>query len=103
MDFPTYYHHPATKLMLRLTSPTHAYLLQVQGRNLDGPFAHRHESVTQPSPERMQEEIKILKLEPSTPEAWQDLMNEFLQVNKAKLEMMNTYRQRAYETGKLRL
>lgn len=93
----------AEKLMMKLTGPTHACLLQVKGRDLDGTFSHRHESVTYPSAERQAQEIAINKLVPATAQAWEELMNEFLQVNKEKLALMNLYRQQAFDKGTLKL
>lgn len=96
----TYYQDPAQKRMLRLVSPTEAIELQVLGRDLGSYFKHLHGKITYPSAERLAEEIS--KLQPATAEEWTDLMNEYLQVNKAKLELMNQYRQKQYEQGKLK-
>lgn len=101
MSEVAYYINPEAKLMYKLTGPTHAYLLQVDGRDLSAVFHHRHESVTYPSAERLQQELAGLA--PSTAEAWYDLMNEYLQVNKAKLEIVNEIRQRKYDKGELKL
>jgi hypothetical protein len=100
---PEFYANLTEKLMLKLTGPTQAYLLQVKGRDIGAAFSHRHESITYPSAERQLEEITINKMVPTTSEAWEELMNEFLQVNKEKLEMMSRYRQHAYEKGTLKL
>jgi hypothetical protein len=93
----TYYINAPMKKMLKVISPLQADLLVVFGRDLNQPFDHRHTRVTYPSAVRQAEELK--DMEPSTPEAWELLMNEYLQVNKVKLERMNEYRQRKFEKG----
>lgn len=93
----SYWSAPENKLMYRRISPTEMILLQVHGRDLGGAFSHRHEKVTYPSSERL--EASLSTLQKSDAAAWEDLMNEYLQVNKVKLEMMNVYRQSQYDRG----
>jgi hypothetical protein len=97
---PSFWADPEKKLMIRQTGPAEAILLQILGRDVNGFFHHRHERISYPNPDRLQETLASLK--PSDPVAWEDLMNEYLQVNKIKLELMNTYRQAQYEKGVLR-
>lgn len=100
----TEYHiNPAKKLMLRITGPAHAYLVQVLGRDMNAPFSHRHESIMYPSPERLQEEIKLNQMQPATEQQWQELVSEYLQVNKAKVDVWNDWRQKQYENGNLKM
>lgn len=93
----TYYINPQLKKMIKVISPLQADLLVVFGRDPSQPFDHRHTRVTYPSAERQAEDLK--DMQPSTPEAWELLMNEYLQVNKVKLERMCEYRQRKFEKG----
>lgn len=95
----TYWGNPATNLMYKRLSPTVLILLQVQGRDMAKPFHHKHELVTYPTAERLEKDLADMK--PRTAQDWEDLMNEFLQVNKVKLEIMNVHRQSMYEKGVL--
>jgi hypothetical protein len=102
-EYPvTYWVHPDPdqKIMMLRFSPTQADFLVVFGRDLTKPFDHRHTRVTYPSEARLDE--AIAKLVPGSPQGWNDLMNEYLQVNKVKLEIMNVYRQAQYDKGTLR-
>lgn len=92
-----YWAQPEKKKMMKRISPTQADLLVIYGRDLTKEFDHRHTRVTYPTPERMEEDLK--DMQPSTAEAWELLMNEYLQVNKVKLERMNEYRQRKFDKG----
>jgi hypothetical protein len=96
-----YYQNKEQKRMLRQVSPTEAIELQVLGRDLGSFFKHLHGKITYPSAERLKEELT--KLQPATAEEWESLMNEYLQVNKAKLALIDNYRQKQYENGKLKL
>lgn len=97
--------HPVTywiiaekKKMIRRISPTEADLLVVFGRDLSKDFDHRHTRVTYPSSDRLDEDLQGMTT--STPEAWEQLLNEYLQVNKVKLSRMCEYRQRKFnQTG----
>lgn len=91
----TYYIHAGLKKMLHVVSPTQADLLVVFGRDLSQPFDHRHTRVTYPDPERLAEDLK--EMQPATASDWELLMNEYLQVNKVKLDRMNDYRQRKFQ------
>jgi hypothetical protein len=95
-----YFFTPEKKMMYRIISPTEAILLQILGRDLGGPFSHRHERITYPNEERLQSDIS--SMQPSNESKWEDLMNEYLQVNKVKLELMNVYRDSQYKKGALR-
>ena len=97
----TYFANPETNLMYKRVSPTVVILLQVQGRDLNQDFHHKHEKVTFPSVERLEKDIQEMKIR--TAQDWEDLMNEFLQVNKVKLELMNIHRQQKYERGELKV
>jgi hypothetical protein len=100
-QFPVqFWADPEKKLMFRVVSPTELILLQILGRDIGGPFSHCHRRVTYPDPDRLQADLEGMKL--SDAWKWEDLMNEYLQVNKVKLEVMNTYRQSQYEKGGLR-
>ncbi len=95
----TYWMKPAEKLMYKVVSPTEVFLLQVLGRDMNGMFSHRHEKVTFPSEARLAEETKAMLS--GYAQDWEELMNEYLQVNKEKLVMMSEYRQRLYNDGRL--
>lgn len=97
----TYFANPQTNLMYKRVSPTVVILLQVQGRDLNQDFHHKHEKVTFPSAERLEKDIQEMKIR--TAQDWEDLMNEFLQVNKVKLELMNIHRQQRYDRGELKV
>jgi len=97
----TYWATPEVNLMYKRISPTVVILLQVNGRDLNQDFHHKHEKVTFPSAERLEKDIQEMKVR--TAQDWEDLMNEFLQVNKVKLELMNIHRQQRYEKGALQL
>jgi len=96
----TYWINQPAKLMIKRISETQADLLVVFGRDMNQPFDHRHTRVTYPSALRLDEALKDMQA--STVDAWEELMNEYLQVNKVKLEIMNVFRQRKYERGDLR-
>lgn len=86
--------------MIKRISPTQADLLVVFGRDINQPFDHRHTRVTYPDPARLEE--ALTGMAESTAQAWEDLMNDFLQVNKVKVELMNVYRQSQFDRGTLR-
>jgi hypothetical protein len=88
------------RTMIKQLSPTEIYLVQIAGRDLNAPFHHRHERVTYPNADRLTKDLESFS--PGSAEDWEDFINEFLQVNKAKLEFMNVRRQKLYEAGKLR-
>jgi hypothetical protein len=95
-----YWSDSAQKLMYKQISPTEVILLQVSGRDLSRDFSHRHEKVTFPSAARLSEDIS--RMQESFFQDWENLMNEYLQVNKEKLAIMNEHRQRQFERGQLR-
>jgi hypothetical protein len=97
----SYYENTEAKLMYKRLSPTEAILLQVLGRDMSKPFHHKHEKIVFPSSDRLEKDLADMK--PRTAQDWEDLMNEYLQVNKVKLEMMNDLRQRRYQEGALKL
>lgn len=88
------------KLMYKVLSPTEACVVQVHGRDLNKSFTHRHEKITFPSQERLLHDLSTL--EESNANAWEDMMIEYLQVNKEKLEVLNAHRQRQFERGILK-
>jgi hypothetical protein len=96
-----YWMKPEEKLMFKVVSPTEVFLLQVLGRDMNGPFSHRHEKVTYPSEKRLAEETTHMLS--GYAQDWEELMNEYLQVNKEKLALMSEYRQRLYNEGRLAL
>lgn len=96
-----YWINKEAKLMYRRVSAAQVDQLQVLGRDLGAAFSHSHRRVTFPSPDGLQEDLNIHKMEASNAEAWEDMMNEYLQINKEKLNIMNQYRQRRYEEGRL--
>lgn len=98
IPYPLYYRKSAEKLMFKQISDTVVILLQIEGRDLSKHFHHKHETVTYPNAERLQEDV--MDMEPGTADDWEDLMNEYLQVNKEKLRIMSAYRQRLYDEGK---
>lgn len=97
MMIVTYWINHAERKMLKRFSDTQADLLVVFGRDMNQPFDHRHTRVTYPTAERLDEAISGMQA--STAQAWEDLMNEFLQVNKVKVDIMNVYRQSQYDRG----
>ncbi|HYG19894.1 MAG TPA: hypothetical protein VD816_13245 [Ohtaekwangia sp.] len=96
----TYHSDPVRKLMYKRISPTEVILLQIYGRDLGASFSHRHEKVTFPSRERLEEDLASMNKAFS--QDWEDLMTEYLQVNKEKLNILNQYRQGQFERGMLR-
>lgn len=96
----TYWVNKDEKKMIKRISPTQADLLAVLGRDINQPFDHRHTRVIYPTPERLDE--ALVGMTESTALAWEDLMNEFLQVNKVKIDLMNIYRQSKFDRGTLR-
>jgi hypothetical protein len=90
---------PEEKLMYRIISETEVYLVQVKGRDLTKEFRHRHEKVTFPSYQRLEEDLNTMT--PSDQQAWESMVSEYLLLNKEKLNVLNDYRQKAYNNGSL--
>lgn len=97
----TYWGNPDKNLMYKRLSPTVLILLQVLGRDLLKVFSHRHELITYPTAERL--EADLAEMKQRTHQDWEDLTNEYLQVNKSKLQIMSDHRQRMFEKGGLAL
>lgn len=96
----SYWVLPEHKKMFRRVSETQADLLVVQGRDLSKAFDHRHTRVYYPSAARLEEDLRGMS--ESTMEAWEDLLNEYLQVNKVKLDRISEYRQMKFnQTGRI--
>lgn len=89
--------HPEQKKMIHRIGPAQADLLVVFGRDMSLSFDHRHTRATYSSAECLDEELR--NMQPSDATTWELYMNEYLQVNKAKLDHMNQYRQRKFEKG----
>lgn len=97
-----YFYHAGQQVMYkRIGLQLSLVLLQIVGRDLSAPFSHRHERITFPSEERLQETISGCS--ESFAQDWENLLNEYAQVTKAKLEYINHWRQREYEAGRLKL
>lgn len=97
----TYHSNPELKLMYKVVSPTEAIVVQILGRDLGGAFSHKHVRITFPDADRLNEELK--DMHPSTPEAWEALLTEYLMINKEKLAIVNERRQMLYDQGQLKL
>jgi hypothetical protein len=97
----TYYANHEQHLMYKLLSPTMVDIIQISGRDMTGFFRHRHERITFPSEERLKQ--ALASMTQSSPEAWEDYMMEYLQVNTEKLKLIIDQRQELYNKGMLLL
>jgi len=97
----TYYANHEQHLMYKLLSPTMVDIIQISGRDMTGFFRHRHERITFPSEERLKQALASMTA--SSPEAWEEYMMEYLQVNKEKLTLIISQRQELYDKGMLLL
>ena len=93
-----YWKDLSAKLMIKQLSPTEVVKLQIQGRDPSQSFNHIHCRVIYPSAERLAEDLE--KLQEGCADEWEDLLTEFIQVNKEKAKFMNDHRQKLFDQGK---
>lgn len=74
-------------------------LLVAQGRNMGADFDHTHKTLGVLE----SEVLDFTKMQPATAEDWNELMLEYLGINKEKANIMSAFRQHQFETGKLKL
>jgi hypothetical protein len=101
MEQTIYYANHDQQIMYKLVGNLLVDVIQIKGRDLTGFFSHRHERVTFPSQERLAEDLAGMK--PSSAEAWQQYVSDYLQINKEKLSRLNEHRQQLYDKGQLKL